>query len=126
MDRTSTIIRVEGIDAADTIQAAQDLRDIILNHLAEREETEVEVRMKRSDNDTQDASGDILNIFHTGVVTGLLIVESIKLWRETRRDKALIIEAKHGSAVRVEMSDPDAPKSVEKAIITTGNPTKPT
>jgi hypothetical protein len=115
--KSSITVRVEGIDAADSSEAAMALREDLLRTAVERNIPGVEVRMSRSDPDAQDVGGDVLNIFHTGVLTGLLVVESVKLWREIRRDKAIIVEAKQGNAVRVEMSDPNAPDAVEKAAL---------
>jgi hypothetical protein len=110
-------ILVEGSDAADSSEAAASLREQILNRSIEKNVQGIEIQMTRSDPNAQDVSGDILEIAHTGVITGLFIVETIKLWRESRRDKALIIEAKHGSGVRIELSHVDAPKKLEKAIL---------
>ena len=86
MEKSTVTIRVEGADAADSSESASELRDLLLNSAIERNVSNLEIKMDRSHPDAQDVTGDILNIFHTGVLTGLFIVETIKLWHETRRD----------------------------------------
>ncbi|HEY4309489.1 MAG TPA: hypothetical protein VGN12_08560 [Pirellulales bacterium] len=110
-------IRVEGIDPADSGAAAALLRDELLNRGAEQNVAGLNVSTTRSDPNAQDVSGDVLEIVHTGVIAALFIVETIKLWRESHRDKALIIEAKHGSAVRVELTNPDAEKILAQSLV---------
>jgi hypothetical protein len=123
MARTSVSIRVVGIDPADSGESASSLREFLLDQSIEQNVSGVEVTTSRSDADAQHVGGDVVEIVHTSVLAALFIVESIKLWRETRRDKALIIEAKHGSAVRVELSAPDAATKLQNALIPTESPT---
>jgi len=118
-------IRIEGTDAADSSEGAMSLRDEFLNRSAERNLAGIEVQLARSDPNAQDVAGDIVNVVHTSVLTGLFIVETIKLWHESHRDKALIIEAKHGSAVRVEFDNHDAGKILEQAISEAAPSSKP-
>jgi hypothetical protein len=124
MAKTSVSICVVGVDPADSSESASSLREFLLNRSIEQNVSGLVIDTTRSDDDAQDVSGDVLHILHTGVLTALFIVESIQLWRETRRDKALIIEAKHGSAIRVELSEPDAAAKLQQALNTTGSPTE--
>ena len=113
---TTILIRVEGVDPADSSAGAASLREALLNRAAEQNLSGFDVRTARSDRNAQDVSGDVVQIVHTAVITGLFIVETIKLWRELHRDKALIIEAKHGSAVRVELANPQADEIIAQSI----------
>jgi len=121
MTSANISIQVEGFDAADSVEGAKSLRQFIVHRSVEKDISGIQIEMAHSDPSAQPAMGDVLQISleaaHVGVLTGVFLVETIKLWHETRRDKALIVVSEKGSRIRVEVTNPDGPKVLEQAIM---------
>jgi hypothetical protein len=114
-ERTITI-QVEGSDDADSGRAASALFDQICKLLPD-----IDIKPARSDGQAQDVEGNIL-LIHTAISASLTIIEAIKLWREWRRDKSLIIKLDKGHAVRVELTAKNADQDIEHAILGSTKP----
>jgi len=113
MSEARLVVRVEGIDAADSSESALELRRLLRAAAAVNGAPGISIKMSKSDPHAMDANGDILQIFAALAASQALIVETLKSWVELNRGRTLVVETAGGASFRVDHRTRDLAQLVQ-------------